>query len=56
MAKQNNQAVLWHPMHFSAGEGLPGFALGAVEGISYLLATGALGTEVYKLVKGDIGG
>jgi hypothetical protein len=39
-----------------AGEGLPGVALGAVEGVSYLLAVGALGTEAYKLVKGDIGG
>lgn len=38
------------------GEGFQGVALGALEGISWLLFVSALVTEVYKLVKSAVGG
>ncbi|KAL6754352.1 SOUL heme-binding protein [Haematococcus lacustris] len=40
----------------ATGEGLPGGALGALEGLSWLLAAGAGATQLYSLVKGATGG
>jgi hypothetical protein len=40
----------------ATGEGLPGVALGVLEGISWLTLAGAGGTELYKIFKNIAGG